>query len=113
MKFAITCTAREGGEQARMQLRLAHLLFLRDQQDKIFFAGRLSDADLAASNAMFLIVEVADREAATAFIAAEPYTASGQVFASVIISPLAQMIPEIEPGHLDRSIAEMLDASAR
>ncbi len=54
---------------------------------------------------MILFTRFATAAEAQRFIALEPYTASGAVFASVDVRPWAQVLPEPEPGALVAAIA--------
>ena len=55
---------------------------------------------------MIIVLLTDDRSEAEAFIHAEPYTASGKVFANVDVRPWSQVVPEVKPGALDQAIAE-------
>ncbi|BAC91751.1 YciI family protein [Gloeobacter violaceus] len=86
MRFAILCTLRKDSDPARMALRLRHLEYIRDHREMIVFGGPTIDAQ-GKPEVMVLVIDAADALGAERFIAKEPYTASGQVFASTVIRP--------------------------
>lgn len=49
----------------------------------------------------------AEAAAAEAWVAAEPFCASGEVFTGVTIRPWSQVVPETGPGALDRAIEHL------
>jgi uncharacterized protein YciI len=74
--FVLTCHDKPGALALRMATREAHLAYLQPQSDVLKLAGPLLDAggDPAGS---LLIIDVADRAAAEAFSAGDPYTQAG------------------------------------
>lgn len=85
MLFAIACTDKPGALELRLATRPAHLEHLKAQQSRILLGGPVLDA---AGNpcGSLLVVEAADRAAAEAFAAADPYAKAG-LFESTVIRP--------------------------
>lgn len=85
MLFAITCTDRPGSLDLRMATRSAHLDHLRAHEHSLVLVGPLLDAEGRPAGSL-LVVEAADRAAAEAFAAADPYAKAG-LFESTVIRP--------------------------
>lgn len=88
--------------------RAEHYAFLVEHRGTIVFGGPARSADAGPPETMVIVVEVPTREAAEAFIAGEPYNRSG-AFSAVVVRPWTQVLPEPEPGTLQRT----LDAERR
>lgn len=104
MTILITCQIRPDGLPSLRRLRLLHLRYIEANRALIRFGGPSRGPD-GLPLAMHLVVETTDIAAAEAFIAAEPYTASGEVFASVTMVPWSQVLPETHDGALAAEIA--------
>jgi uncharacterized protein YciI len=85
MLFAITAFDRPGALDLRMKVRPAHLEYLESRATQIRLAGPLLDQDDQPMGSL-LIIEAADRAAAEAFAAGDPYGKEG-VFEKVEIRP--------------------------
>ncbi len=87
MFFALICNDKPGHLQTRLDARPAHLAFLDKLKasGEIAFAGPFLDAD-GKPNGSLVVVDVADRAAADAIAAADPYAGAG-LFSSVEIRP--------------------------
>jgi uncharacterized protein YciI len=74
--FALHCVDRPGALQVRLGAREAHLAYVRERLDQVKLAGPMLDeaGEMAGS---LLILDVADRAAAEAFNAQDPYTLAG------------------------------------
>lgn len=74
--FALHCVDRPGALQVRLGAREAHLAYVRERLDQVKLAGPMLDeaGEMAGS---LLILDVADRAAAEAFNARDPYTLAG------------------------------------
>ena len=85
MLFAISCTDKPGALELRLATRPAHIEHLKAEAGRILLGGPVLDA---AGNpcGSLLVVEAADRAAAEAFAAADPYAKAG-LFESVAIRP--------------------------
>ena len=105
MSHLITCTIRRDAGPHLRALRLRHLEYIVSHRDDILFGGPARAAD-GSPEAMVIVVRTDDARAAEAFIAAEPYNASGIVFASVTVRRWSQVIPETAAGALAKAIAE-------
>jgi hypothetical protein len=85
MLFAITCTDKPGALALRMETRPAHLEHLKAHESQLQLVGPLLDAEGKPCGSL-LVVEAADRAAAEAFAAADPYARAG-LFESVVVRP--------------------------
>ena len=83
--FVLHCLDKPGALDLRMATREAHLAYVRPQMHLLKLGGPLLDekGDMAGS---LMIVEVADRAAAEAFSANDPYTKAG-LWQKVEITP--------------------------
>lgn len=92
MHFVISCVDKPGHAPVRAANRAAHLEHLERYRDHVVTAGPTLSEDGAAMTGSVLIVEFADRAAAEAFAAADPYAKAG-LFESVSIRPWKKVIP--------------------
>jgi uncharacterized protein len=85
MLFAFICTDKPGHLQLRLDTRPDHVVFLKDLNAKgvLKFAGPFLD-DEGKSNGTLTVIEAADKAAAQAICAADPYSKAG-LFESVDI----------------------------
>ena len=74
--FVLNCHDKPNALDLRMATREAHLAYVRPQLDILKLGGPLLDdqGDMAGS---LMILDVADRAAAEAFSAGDPYTKAG------------------------------------
>lgn len=85
MLFVITALDKPGALELRMQVRPAHLEYLQRRATQIRVGGPfLNDNDQPMGS--LLIIEAADKAAAEAFAADDPYAREG-VFEKVEIRP--------------------------
>ncbi len=112
MRAAILCTI----DQSKLPLfaahREAHYAFLLDQRDRIVFGGPLRAAPDGPPETMLMIVEVDSLEEAEAFIKAEPYAQYGG-FRDIHIRAWTQVLPELEVGLIERTLAAEREHLAR
>jgi hypothetical protein len=92
MNFALTCIDKAGHGQVRTDNRPAHLDYLKGQVDKLLIAGPLLGDDGTTVLGSLLVIEAADRAAAEAFAADDPYAKAG-LFASVTITAFKKVLP--------------------
>lgn len=74
--FAVHCLDKADALQVRLGAREAHLAYVRERLDQVKLAGPLLD-DAGEMAGSLLILDVADKAAAEAFNAADPYTLAG------------------------------------
>lgn len=91
MYFAIHCIDKPGCGDLRAATRATHLNYLNGLSDKILAGGPLLGLDGGAIGSL-LIVDLADRNAAYAFAAADPYALAG-LFASTAITAWRRVFP--------------------
>jgi uncharacterized protein YciI len=85
MLFAITCTDKPGALALRMATRPTHLEHLKAHESSLVLVGPVLDPEGQPCGSL-LVVEAADRAAAEAFAAADPYAKAG-LFESVVVRP--------------------------
>ena len=100
--YACLCTIDETKLDLFTRLRANHYAFLVAEQQHILFGGPARVAEGGRPETMIIIVEARDQADAEAWIAREPYNAQGG-FSSVAVRPWSQVIPEVEPGLLERT----------
>lgn len=74
--YALMCLDKPNALDVRLGAREAHLAYVRERLDQVKLAGPLLD-DAGGMAGSLLILDVADRAAAEAFNAADPYTLAG------------------------------------
>lgn len=84
--FVLYCVDKPNSLPLRLANREAHLAYVRGKADVVKLGGPMTDdaGDMAGS---LLILDVADRAAAEAFTAADPYSLAG-LFERVEIRPI-------------------------
>ena len=101
-RYAFLCTIDETKLDLFGKLRGEHYGFLITQQQHIVFGGPARIAEGGRPETMIIVAEVASLADAEAFIANEPYNKNGG-FKHVAVRPWSQVLPELEPGSLDRA----------
>ncbi len=74
--FVLACFDKPNALELRMATREAHLAYVREHAAQVKLAGPLLDEAEAMAGSLF-ILDVADRAAAEAFNAADPYQKAG------------------------------------
>ncbi|MGO1119403.1 YciI family protein [Rhodovibrionaceae bacterium A322] len=90
--FALICTDKAGALQVRLDNRPAHLAYLEKHAADLAYAGPLLGDDEKPTGSL-IILNVADKAAAEAFAAADPYAEAG-LFASVEIKATKMVYPQ-------------------
>ena len=93
MLFSLHCIDKADGLPIRKEIRPAHLEYLEANLASIRFAGPTLDDSGETPTGSLLIIEAADRAAAEAFAAADPYAKAG-VFEKAIIKATKQVFPK-------------------
>lgn len=93
MYFAIHCIDKPGSGALRAATREAHLNYIRGLGNCVLAGGPLLGLDGAAIGSL-LIIDFADRKAAIAFAADDPYALAG-LFASVAVTAWRQVFPAV------------------
>jgi uncharacterized protein len=86
MIFSVTCIDRTDATGVRAATRPAHIEFLHSLGRTLVLAGASLADDGTTPTGSFLLVEAADKAAATALAAGDPYAKAG-LFASVTVQP--------------------------
>lgn len=90
MLYVLICEDKPNSEALRKSVRNDHLAYLENYD--VRFAGPILDDDETTMIGSIIVIEAADRAAAEAFAAGDPYGASG-LFAEVSLHPFRQVIP--------------------
>jgi uncharacterized protein YciI len=85
MLFAITCTDKPASLALRIASRPAHLAYLEANLAHLVLVGPVLDPEGKPCGSL-LVVDLADRAAAEAFAAGDPYAQAG-LFESAVIRP--------------------------
>jgi uncharacterized protein len=94
MLFTFYCRDRANHEAVRQANRAEHLAYLdKAGSSRIVFAGPLLTDDATKPLGSLLIVDCADRRAAEAFAAGDPYAKAG-LFSEVVIAAIRQVLPK-------------------
>jgi uncharacterized protein len=81
------------GSALRQRVRPEHKAYLAAVADRIAFAGPLTHEDGVAMIGSLLAIDFANREAAHAWLAAEPFTRAG-LYASVEVHAFVNLWPQ-------------------
>ena len=92
MLFAFFCTDKPGQLAVRQQNRPTHLAYLESYGDQIKGAGPTFADDGTTMNGSLIILDLADRAEADAFVAGDPYGKAG-LFESVVVRPWKKVLP--------------------
>lgn len=103
MEFLVIGLDRPDAGRRRQALRLAHLEYVADKQDRIRYGGPILAEDGRPAGSV-LIFEFENRAALDAHLAGDPYFRDG-LFEAVFIRETRQVVPEAAPGLLAAEIA--------
>ncbi len=90
MLYVLICEDKPDSEALRKSVRNDHLAYLQDFD--VRYAGPMLADDETTMVGSIIVLEAADRTAADAFAAGDPYGSAG-LFANVSIRPFRQVIP--------------------
>ena len=90
MLYVLICEDKPDSEDLRKAVRKDHLEYL--QKFDVRYAGPMLAEDETTMIGSIIVIDAADRAAAEAFAAGDPYGASG-LFASVSLRAFRQVIP--------------------
>jgi uncharacterized protein YciI len=90
--YAIHCIDKPMQRDLRVENRPAHLDYVRAHLSQVLVAGPLLDDEGLPIGSM-LLMEFADRRAAVAFAADDPYAKAG-LFQSVAVTAWRQVVPD-------------------
>lgn len=91
MLFVIHCRDKKNHLSVRQENRPDHVEYLKSMGDKLFAAGPLLDENEQMCGSV-VIIDVADRAAAEAFAANDPY-AKADLFEQVTIDNWKKVLP--------------------
>ena len=91
MYFAIHCIDKPGSGDLRAATREVHLDYIGSLGERVIAGGPLLGLDGTAIGSL-LIIDFADRKAAIAFAAGDPYAEAG-LFASVAVTAWRKVFP--------------------
>lgn len=98
MLFIIHAQDRPGSQALRTKARVPHLEFVADQPNRFRFGGPLLGDDGKPLGSL-MILDLPDRAALDAHLAADPFFSSG-LFQRVQVWQTVQVVPEAVPGAL-------------
>lgn len=112
MEFVLYCLDKPGRAGVRGATRVPHLAYTGSRQQVFRFGGPLLD-DAGQARGSLMVLELPDRAALDAHMQADPFF-SADLFESVTVWSTRQVMPEREPGALERELigARTLAASA-
>jgi uncharacterized protein YciI len=93
MLYAITLIDKPGALALRQQMRPEHKAYLGTVADAIAFAGPLMADDGATMVGSLLVIDFPSRQAAQAWLAAEPFTKAG-VYAATSVYAFQNLWPQ-------------------
>ncbi len=111
MLFCVLCIDRPGSAALRAATRAEHLEYMIAARGALRYGGPLTSDDGTLSLGSVFVIDLPDRRAVDAFLAAEPYCVA-RLFQSVSVLAMRQMVPEAVPGFLDRELSRERAASA-
>ena len=103
MLFTFICFDQPGKALLRQEIRAEHIEYMIAVKNRTVFGGPLQDDSGEVTVGSIFAIDFADRAAADAFIAEEPYTKNG-VFSPPQIYPWKQMVPELKEGSLQKEL---------
>lgn len=103
MRHAVIAHLKSDSGAARKELRGIHLAYI-DAHKASIVAGGPTLTDDGQPLTMILLTCFETAEEARAFMAAEPYNASGRVFEQVEVLAWSQVLPELTEGALQREV---------
>ena len=92
MLFVFFCTDKPDHLAVRQQNRPAHLAYLESYGDRIKAGGPTFADEGTTMNGSLIILDLADRAEADAFVAGDPYGKAG-LFESVQVRPWKKVLP--------------------
>lgn len=104
MAFQIFCLDDPAKPGLRARIRAEHLRYMIAHRDRILFGGPMKTDPGGTSIGSAFALDYATRAEVDGFLASEPYSCAG-LFSTVIVHPMAVMVPERHPGFLDEELA--------
>ena len=102
--YALLCTIDPKRIELFGSLRADHYAFLINEKNRIRFGGPARAAEGGMPETMIIIIEASSPHDAEDFIAREPYNAHGG-FSHVAVRLWSQVIPEVNNGDMQRTLA--------
>ena len=91
MLFAIVCTDQADTAQRRARALDAHRAYINEWMHSLVTSGTLLDDDDATRNGQLYVIDVADREAAEAFVREDPFT-QADLFETTLVRRIRPVI---------------------
>jgi uncharacterized protein YciI len=91
--YAITLMDKPGSADLRLRVRPEHKAYLAAVADRMAFAGPLTTDDGKTMIGSLLAIDFESRDAAHAWLAAEPFTKAG-VYASTSVHAFVNLWPQ-------------------
>lgn len=102
MEFTLYCIDKPRRAELRAALRVPHLVYAQTRQQAFRYGGPLMD-ESGQPRGSLMILRLPDRAALDAHMQGDPFFAA-DLFESVSIWATRQVMPEAEPGALDREL---------
>ena len=93
MLYALTMVDKPSAADLRLRVRPEHKAYLAAAAGRIAFAGPLTADDGKDMHGSLLVMDFESREAASAWLAAEPFTRVG-LYASVSVHAFVNLWPQ-------------------
>lgn len=93
MLYVFMLMDKAGASEVRARVRPVHKAYLAQVQDRIAFAGPLLADDGATMVGSLLVIDFPDREAAVAWLSAEPFVLAG-LFSMTAIHAFQNLWPQ-------------------
>lgn len=106
MTFALLCTIDPEKLELFEKHRADHYRYLIANRGTIVFGGPARAVEGGPPETMIIIVDTPTAAAAQGFIANEPYNRAGS-FSHVSVRPWSRVLPENEPGALEKTLASL------
>lgn len=103
MAFHIYCIDDPGKPGLRQKTRPEHLRYMIDHKDRILFGGPIQAQPGGPTIGSAFSLDYEMRAEVDRFLANEPYYVAG-LFESVVVRAIAVMVPEREPGFLEKEL---------
>jgi uncharacterized protein YciI len=93
MLYVLTLMDKPAAGELRHQIRPVHKAYLAEIQDRIAFAGPLMADDGVTMVGSLLVIDFPDRQAATTWLAQEPFVQAG-LFSSTAVYAFLNLWPQ-------------------
>ena len=111
MEFILYCVDKPNRDMLRSTLRVPHLRYISHRQHAFRYGGPMLD-ETGRPCGSLMILDLPDRAALRAHMEGDPYFGA-DLFESVKIWATRQVMPETQPGGLERELTAAVQAEHR